>query len=67
MEMYDLFLTLDSREGNWFLQAYSYNASSEVVPWALGINAGFQVGSYSAPAQKELDSDTIGRQNFSVK
>ena len=51
-EMYDLFLTLDSREGNWFLQAYSYNASSEVVPWALGINAGFQVGSYSAPAQK---------------
>ncbi|MBA4729765.1 MAG: TonB-dependent receptor [Gammaproteobacteria bacterium] len=52
-EMWDYFLTLDSKQG-WYLQGYSYNANSEIVPYALWIEAGFPRGSYSAPAQKGI-------------
>ena len=50
-EMWDYFLTLDSKD-NWYIQAYSYNATSEAVPYWLGIEAGFPRGAYSQPAQK---------------
>ena len=52
-EMWDYFLTLDSKQG-WYLQGYSYNAHSEIVPYALWIEAGFPRGAYSAPAQKGI-------------
>ena len=50
-EMWDYFLTLDSKQG-WYVQGYSYNATSNIIPWALWIEAGNPRGSYSAPAQK---------------
>lgn len=52
-EMWDYFLTLDSKQG-WYIQGYSYNATSNIVPWALWIEAGNPRGSYSAPAQKGI-------------
>jgi hypothetical protein len=50
-EMFDYFLTLDSKD-NWYIQFASYNAKSEVVPWSVGIEAGIPRGAYSAPSQK---------------
>ena len=50
-EMFDLFLTLDSKD-NWYIQYASYNHKSEVVPWYIGVEAGIPRGAYSAPAQK---------------
>ena len=52
-EMFDYFLTLDSKD-NWYLQWASYNAKSEVVPWYISIEAGMPRGAYSAPSQKVL-------------
>ena len=51
--MWDYFLTLDSKD-NWYIQAYSYNATSEAVPYWLAIEAGFPRGAYSQPAQKGI-------------
>tara|TARA_B100001248_G_scaffold257659_1_gene240569 strand:+ start:258 stop:2984 length:2727 start_codon:yes stop_codon:yes gene_type:complete len=52
-EIYDYFLTLDSKQ-NWYIQWASYNAKSEIVPWSLGIEAGIPRGAYSAPSQKVI-------------
>jgi hypothetical protein len=51
--MFDLFLTLDSKD-NWYIQYASYNHKSEVVPWYIGVEAGIPRGSYSAPSQKVI-------------
>ena len=49
-EMFDYFITLDSKD-NWYLQWASYNAKSEIVPWYIGVEAGIPRGAYSAPCK----------------